>query len=76
MQGAMDVSYPRHFRKTLPRCDDYAYVREWIWSRALEKLIRSMHRLLTKHLGTSVQTLISQASMYVTNVAILWFGNR
>lgn len=54
-----------------------AYVREGYVSDRFEKVNTQYAQTATKTFGTSVLNLpIFQASMYVTNVAILWFGGQ
>ena len=54
-----------------------AYVREGYVSERFEKVNTQYAQTATKTFGTSVLNLpIFQASMYVTNVAILWFGGQ
>ena len=54
-----------------------AYVREGYVSERFEKVNTQYAQTATKTFGTSVLNLpIFQTSMYVTNVAILWFGGQ
>ena len=77
MQGAMDKLNEALQEDFAAVRAIKAYVREGYVSERFEKVNTQYAQTATKTFGTSVLNLpIFQASMYVTNVAILWFGGQ
>lgn len=77
MQGAMDKLNEALQEDFAAVRAIKAYVREGYVSKRFEKVNTQYAQTATKTFGTSVLNLpIFQTSMYVTNVAILWFGGQ